>query len=551
MASSSGNFSDLFGWFKKKKQPEENQQPSFAPPENNDGAMVVQSAGGGLGTYVDLDGSVRTESELIMRYRQMAGQPEVDHAIMEIVNAAIVDDDNQEIVEVELDDLGLSPQIADLIGVEFDRVLDLLDFKIAPHDVFRQWYVDGRKYYHAIINPARPGDGLQELRPIDPRKIRKIREVRTDRIKMNNGQGDPGADLYKVVREYYLYSERLAQPNGQLSGQPQSSQVLSGLKISTDAVIYAPSGLVNDTGTMTIGYLHKAIKFTNQLRAVEDAVVIYRLVKAPERRIWYISVGNLPGPKAEVHLKNIMTRYKNRVVYDAVDGKIRDDRKFMTMYEDFFLPVREDGQSTKVETLPAGELTGRMDDVLYFQKRLYRALNVPISRMMPEDMYALGRTSQITQEEVNFTLFIDRLRRRFAHGVLLEALGKQLLLKGVMGLEDWEVIKYKIKFRWAKNNVFSELKDKEVMLERLNILNLIMPYVGRYYSNKYVRENVLMQDEMDIEEIDAEILEELDNPQYMMPEDLMMPEMGGPDAMPPPGGAPVPPKGGPPKPGKK
>lgn len=514
----------LLGFELRRKQRDDQLKlTSFTPPQNDDGALVVQAVGGGYGTYADLETAVRSEAELVVKYRQLAMQPEVDAAVDEVVNEAVVQDDEQDVVSIDMDDVEDMPDnIRKMITEEFSHLLGLFQFDTHAYEVFKRWYIDGRSYYHIIVDKDNLADGIKELRWVDPRKIRKVKEV----LQKKQGDGDrTAADMYKVVNEYYVYSERgFNYGQGTAMGRTNVSPTMTGIKIAKDAIVHATSGLVDENGTMVLSYLNKAIKVMNQLRAVEDAVIIYRLVRAPERRVWYIDVGNLPKAKAEAYIRDIMTKHKNRLVYDSSTGQIRQDPKFMTLYEDFWLARREGGKGTQVETLPAGELASRLDDVVYFQKRLYKSLNVPVARLMPEDLYVTGKSSEITREEVNFSRFIDRLRKRFAQETFNDALCKQLALKGVMDPDDWDHFAHKIQYRWARDNFFSELKDNEVLRERLDTLNAAMPYVGRYMSNEQVRKNILRQTDEDMKEIDEQIADEADDPQYQQP--MEMPEMG-------------------------
>jgi hypothetical protein len=506
----------LFGF--EIKRPEEEQHVSFAPQVEDDGAVVV-SAGGAYGTYVDLDGSVRTETELISKYRDMAGIPEVEMAIDDIVNDSITVDNDEPIIKIVLERTKLSSAIKKIITEEFDYVLELLEFTTLAYEIYKRWYVDGRLYYHAIIDETAPREGIKELRYIDPRKIRKVRETKKVRDKENKE-----IVLQKTVSEFYIYNERGFAQNTAIYSA--STPVASGVKIAKDSIIYTTSGLLNNNGDMVLSYLHKAIKPLNQLRAMEDATVIYRISRAPERRIFYIDVGNLPKMKAEQYVRDLMTRFKNKLVYDVATGEIKDDRKFMTMLEDFWLPRREGGKGTEITTLPAGQNLGELQDVEYFQKKLFRSLNVPISRMDPESVYSVGRATEITRDEVKFAKFVDRLRRRFSM-MFLKVLEKQLLLKGIITSEDWAEIENKIDFQYAKDNYFDEMKDNEVLMGRLNTLQLIEQYAGKYYSHEKIRKMVLRQTQDEIDEEDEKIAAETDNLQYNPPSELgtEMPDM--------------------------
>lgn len=503
----------LFGFEFKRKTQLDNKNVSFAPPNNDDGAVVVASTasgvlGGASSTVVDLEGTVRNEADLISKYREVAQQPEVDSAIDEIVNEAITLDDDQDVVDVVLDDVQVNEKIKKAIIQEFTQILKLLEFKSEPYDVFRRWYIDGRLYYHVVVNNTT--EGIAELRYLDPRKIRKIREIRQEPIHDGNPQGN--ATITKTVAEYYIYNEKgFSTKNQTLGGVAQG--VTQGLKIARDSIVLISSGLTDANGTLVLSHLQKAIRECNQLRTLENAAIIYRLSRAPERRIWYVDVGNLPKMKAEQYLKDVMAKHKNRLVYDSATGEMRDDRKFMTMLEDYWLPRREGGRGTQVDTLPGGQNLGEMDDVLYFQKQLYRALNVPVTRLDSEAMFDLGRATQISRDEIKFAKFIDRLRTRFTK-LFLQILEKQLILKGITTYDDWLLIKDDIKFRFARDNYFAELKETEVLSNRLNILEQVYPFIGKAYSWTWVRKNVLRQDDEEMMEMDLQIADELLNPQY-------------------------------------
>lgn len=495
----------LFGFEIKRKQEDVNL-PSFAPELKDDGAVVV-AAGGQYGTYVDLDGTVRTEAELVTKYREMAQQPEIDSAIDDITNDAIVNEENSKIVEVILDELKIANNVKKAITTEFDNVLNLLDFNSYSYDIFRKWYIDGRLYYHVIIDEQAISDGIKELRYIDPRKIRKVREITRKRDKTDNTNQTV---IQRTNAEYFIYNDRGFQAR---AGSQAAMSGTNGLRIAKDSIVHTTSGLTDRDGTMVLSYLHKAIKPLNQLRALEDATLIYRLTRAPERLVFYVDVGNLPKMKAEEYLRDMMTRYKNRLVYDATTGEIRDDRKFMTMTENYWLPRREGARGTEITTLQAGQNLGEMEDVKYFQKRLFKALNVPFTRMEPESTFSLGRAAEITREEVKFQRFIDRLRQRFSM-LFLGCLEKQLIMKKIMTVEDWEQFSKQIKFKFARDVFFAELKDTEVLNDRLNTLNNIAPYAGKYFSHAWIRKNVLKQTDENVEDIDKEIADEQIIPQY-------------------------------------
>lgn len=493
---------ELFGFEIKRKEAEK-PAASFVPPNKEDGAVVV-AEGGVYGQYVDLDGSVRTESELVNRYRDMAQYPEVDSAIEDIVNEAIVADPMKEIVTLNLDDLDQPDKIKKLILQEFDTVKEKLEFNAFAYEIFRKWYIDGRLYYHFIIDEQNPADGLKEIRYIDPRKIRKIRQIKKSKVK--------NVTVQDQVDEYYLFNPKGF--NNKAAGTSDFSRSdASGLKISKDSIVHCTSGLTNINGDLIIGYLHKAIKPLNQLKAMEDSLVIYRISRAPERRIFYIDVGNLPKMKAEQYLRDMMTRYKNKLVYDAASGEVRDDRKFMTMLEDFWLPRREGGRGTEITTLPGGQNLGDLDDVIYFQRRLYKSLNVPITRLDPEAQYNFGRATEISRDEVKFAKFITRLRMKFSD-LFNKILEKQLVLKGIITTEDWIEFKDAFKYEYSEDNHFAELRNTEILRDRVSMLRDIDDYAGKYYSHEWIRKNVLYQTDEDIEEIDKQIAEEENNPQY-------------------------------------
>lgn len=491
---------ELFGFQinRKKEEQLDKKKTSFAAPDVNDGSTVIME-GGYFGQYVDIEGTkAKDDSDLIKKYREVALYPECDSAIEDIVNEAIVSDEKDESVEIITENLDqYSDKIKKLIREEFNNVTRLLNFDANGHDIFRKWYVDGRLFYHIIIDEKNPKNGILELRPIDPLKIRKVRQVVQDK--------DPrtGQNLIKGYEEFYIYQDTI---------QGKSN---TGLKISKDAIIYVTSGLLDQATKKVLSYLYKAIKPVNQLRMMEDSLVIYRMARAPERRIFYIDVGNLPKGKAESYLRDIMARYKNKIVYDANTGEMKDDRKHMAMLEDFWLPRREGGKGTEITTLPGGENLGQIEDILYFQKKLYKSLNVPVSRLEENQSFVLGRSTEISRDEIKFTKFIGRIRKRFAD-VFMQALKTQLILKGVITEEDWVTMKEGLIVDFMQDNYFSELKETEILRERMNTLQLIDPYVGKYYSQTWVRKNILQQTEEEIEEIDKQLEEEGDQNQDFM-----------------------------------
>ena len=480
---------ELFG-FKITRSKDEGE--SFTLPSSDDGTIEV--AGGGFYSQtLDVDGRDKTENDLIRRYRDIAIQPECDSAIEDIVSEGIASNEYDAPVALRLDRLEYSSKVKKRIEEEFDRVLQLLDFNIKGHDIFRRWYVDGRIYYHKVINTKEPRKGIKELRYIDPRKIKKVREVIKDKP-------DPvtGIDKKKQTLEYYLYNEKVVDN----SATPQSA-----LKITKDSITYCPSGLVDQTKGSVLSYLHKAIKPVNQLRMIEDALVIYRISRAPERRIFYIDVGNLPKIKAEQYLKDVMSRYRNKLVYDASTGEIRDDRNHMSMLEDFWLPRREGGRGTEITTLPGGSNLGEIDDITYFQRKLYRSLNVPMSRMEAEQNFSIGRSTEITRDELKFSKFVQRLRKKFS-ALFHDILRTQLILTGVIAEEEWDKIKEHIQYDFLQDGHFAELRDAEILRERIDMLGQVEPYVGNFFSKAWVRKHILHQTQQEIEEIETEIEEE-------------------------------------------
>lgn len=497
---------ELFGYSIERRKPVE-EPISFAPPTNEDGAMLV-SSGGVYGTYVDLEGAIRTEAELVNKYREMASHPDVELALQDIINESIVYEPTRSIVELNLDDLNQPERIKKLIIEEFKNVQELLEFNQHAYEIFQKWYVDGRLYYHAIIDDKNPGDGIKELRYVDPRKIRKIHQVKKKKM-VNN------ITVQQKDDEYYVYNDKgFARAIG--TAGMVGDNTTTGLKISKDSIIHVTSGLQNANGDLILSHLHKAIKPLNQLKSMEDSLVIYRISRAPERRIFYIDVGNLPKMKAEQYLRDTMTRFKNKVVYDAATGEIRDDRKFMTMLEDFWLPRREGGRGTEITTLPGGQNLGEIDDIVYFQRKLYKSLNVPITRLDPEVQFNLGRATEITRDEVKFSKFISRLRMKFSD-LFNKILQKQLILKGIITLDDWDEFKAYFKYQYTEDNYYAELKKTEILRDRISMLRDIDDYVGRYYSNEWVRKNILLQTDEDIEEEDERIADERDNPQFAPP----------------------------------
>ena len=498
----------LFGFSIEDNEPKSPTAVSPVPPNNEDGVDHYLSSGF-FGSYVDIEGVYRTEFDLIKRYREMALHPEVDSAIEDIVNEAIVSDTNDSPVEIELSNLNASDGIKKKIRKEFKHILDLLDFDKKAHEIYRNWYIDGRLYYHKVIDLKKPEEGIQELRYIDAMKMRFVRQninKKDDNQRRLTGipNQDPLEYAFPQIEEYFMYTPKAMYP----VGNPSAASGTKGIKMSKDSVSYCTSGLVDRTKGSTLSYLHKAIKAVNQLRMIEDSLVIYRLSRAPERRIFYIDVGNLPKVKAEQYLRDVMTRYRNKLVYDANTGEIRDDKKYMAMLEDFWLPRREGGRGTEISTLPGGQNLGEITDIEYFKKKLFRALNVPPSRMDGEGGFNLGRSSEILRDELKFTKFVGRLRKRFSR-MFNDMLKTQLILKNIVTPEDWEGMSEHIQYDFLYDNHFSELKDTELMNERLTLLQAAEPYVGKYYSQDYIRRKVLRQTDMEILEQDKLIEKEI------------------------------------------
>ena len=477
---------EFFGFEINRKSTKGKELPSFVPKTDEDGTGVIQ-AGGHFGAYIDMDGDkAKNDNDLIMKYRDIASQPECDAAVEDIINESIVGDSDDAPVNIILDELEVSDKIKESIKHEFDNILSLLSFNAYAHDIYRKWYVDGRLPYHIIINNENPKQGIKELRYIDPTKLRKVKEVEETT--------DPktGAKLIKKVDEFFMFQDKT------MNGANQ------GLKIYPDAIAYCTSGVMDPGRKRILSYLHKALKPVNQLRMMEDSLVIYRISRAPERRIFYIDVGNLPKGKAEEYLRGIMNQYRNKLVYDAKTGDIKDDRKHMSMLEDFFLPRREGGRGTEITTLPGGENLGQIDDIIYFQKKLYKSLNVPVNRLEQEAQFSLGRTTEITRDEVKFKKFIDRLRKRFSD-LFMQLLKTQLLLKGIITRDDWKTWKESIAFDYIEDNYFSELKQSEMIKERFDLLSSVEDYIGKYLSHEWVAKNILKMSEEDMKEMEQQI----------------------------------------------
>lgn len=541
------NLMNLFGFKLSDRRPSSNttlptlpvhnQNPTFSAPMNDDGAVVL-SGNGWRGVHIDLDGMPRNEVEMITKYREMSMQAEVENAINDICNEAIVRDDSGKCVDLIMDNLEIPEFIKDRIKEEFDNVLRLLNFGNFGPDLFRRWYIDGRIYFHVIIDKDKPEEGIKELRYIDPRKIRKIREI--------TRKFDPATNLEIIVdiKEYYMYNER------GIIGVPTNL----GVKISPDSIIYIPSGLLDPKSNQVVSYLQKAIKPLNQLRMVEDAMVIYRIARAPERRVFYIDVGNMPTVKANQYVASIMGQYKNKLVYDANSGEIKDDRRVQSMLEDFWLPRREGSKGTEISTLPGGENLGAIDDIEYFLRKLYKALDVPISRLEPQEGFSLGRSAEITRDELKFMKHVDRLRLKFSK-LVDDALKIQLVLKGILSTEDWDDFREHVYYDFLKDNNFTELKDQELWRSRFEMATIADPFLGKYVSAEWIRKKILMMTEEDIDEMEEQIEEEQSNPRFINP---MLNGglgggpmgLGGPDGMNPPfdmqgGGMPQPGSGSP------
>jgi hypothetical protein len=486
---------NLFGFTISRQKAEEDSlvQQSFAPPSSDDGALTITSAAY-YGTYVDLDGTAKNEVELISRYREMAMQPEIESAIDDIINETIVQDDDGKNVKLIMDNLKQPDKIKKAIADEFQTVLRVLNYNNMAADIFRRYYIDGRLFYHVIIDRENPTAGIKELRYIDPRKIRKVRELRKKKDERT------GVEIMAVINEYYIYNDKA------ITGT-QSNYGPVGTRITKDSIININSGLMDSRRAVVLSYLHKAIKPLNQLRMIEDATVIYRISRAPERRIFYIDVGNLPKLKAEQYLRDIMIKYKNKLVYDANTGEVRDDRKFLSMMEDFWLPRREGGKGTEITTLPGGQNLGELEDVKYFEKKLYKSLSVPISRLESSSGFTIGRSSEITRDELKFSKFIDRLRNKFAE-LFDQALRIQCVLKGICTDAEFTEFKEHMYYDFIKDNNFAELKEAELMAGRLSLLQQVDPYTGTYYSMGWIRRNVLRMDDDEIKLIDKEIDDE-------------------------------------------
>ena len=498
----------LFGFSLDKK--EKNPSVISPVPQNNEDGVDNYITSGFYGSYVDIEGVYRTESDLIKRYREMALHPECDGAIEDVINEAIVSDLYDTPIEIELSNLNASDKLKKAIRQEFKTIKDIMDFDKKSHEILRNWYVDGRLYYFKAIDVKKPEEGIKEIRYIDPMKMRYVRQEKknkNDRMSMqsNTNNQTPEKVITPEIEEYFIYTPTPAYPSSSIT----SGGGTKGVRIAKDSITYVTSGLVDRNKGNVLSYLHKAIKALNQLRMIEDSLVIYRLSRAPERRIFYIDVGNLPKVKAEQYLREVMSRYRNKMVYDANTGEIRDDKKHMSMLEDFWLPRREGGRGTEISTLPGGQNLGELSDVEYFKKKLYRSLNVPISRMEAEGGFNLGRSSEILRDELKFTKFVGRLRKKFSE-LFMDLLKTQLVLKGITSPEEWDDMKEYIQFDYIYDNHFSELKDAELLQERINLASAADPYVGKYFSVEYVRSEILKQTDGERDEMDKRIEYEKD-----------------------------------------
>ena len=515
----------LFGFSIEDNEPQSPGVVSPVPPNNEDQSDYFMSSGF-FGQYVDIEGVYKTEVELIKRYREMALHPEADSAIEDIVNEALVSDSNDSPIEINLDHLNASDGIKKNIREEFKFILELLDFNRKSHEIYRNWYIDGRLYYNKVIDIKNPHQGIQELRYIDATKMRYVRQQKKqegDKFRtavMNSG--NPMDYEFPEIEEYFVYNPKVNYP----STNPTSTGS-GGIKFAKDSITFCTSGLVDRNKGTTLSYLHKSIKALNQLRMIEDSLVIYRLSRAPERRIFYIDVGNLPKVKAEQYLRDVMMRYRNKLVYDASTGEVRDDKKYMAMLEDFWLPRREGGRGTEISTLPGGQNLGEITDIEYFKKKLYKALNVPISRIEGDGGFNLGRSSEILRDEVKFSKFVGRLRKRFS-AMFSDMLRTQLLLKNIITTEDWNIMEEHIQYDFLYDNHFTELKEAELQNERLALLTATEPYIGKYYSQDWVRRNVLRQTDVEINEQDEQIEKEIADGTIPDPADMMLdPEGSG------------------------
>ena len=485
---------EIFGFTVQRSK--ENKAQSFVPPSSDDGTVEIGSASGFFSQYYGTEQTPKHDFDLIKKYRQTAEHPEADQAIEDIINEAIVANQDEPSVSLSLDFVNLSDPIKKKIYGEFTHLLKLLQWNSKGSEIFKRWYVDGRVYFHKMVEESNTKQGIVEIRYIDPKCIKKVREIEPDKVK-------DGAEVVKRVFEYFVFNEDGIYP----AFLGRGSGALTGVRIAVDSVSYITSGLYEPTTNQVYSYLHKAIKPVNQLRMIEDAIVIYRISRAPERRIFYIDVGNLPKQKAEQYLKDIMNRYRNKLVYDANSGEVRDDRSKMSMLEDFWLPRREGGRGTEITTLPGGQNLGELEDIKYFQNKLYRSLNIPLSRLESDSGFNLGRATEITRDEVKFTKFVAKLRKKFTD-LFQDLLKTQLILKGIITPEDWEHIKENITYDFLQDNHFSELKDSEIFADRMDQVDRIQDYIGKYVSQEWVRKNLLRQSQKEIEEMDAQMAAE-------------------------------------------
>ena len=488
---------ELFGFSIQRAKKDTGGELTFTTPDSDDGSIEV-AGGGFFGQILDTDGRERTELDLIKRYRRISQQSECDAAIEDIINEGIVANQTDSAVQIDLDTIPYPDKIKRKIRSEFDEVLRLLEFGVKGHDIFRRWYIDGRLYFHKVIDTKNPRKGITELRWVDAAKIKKVREVQ------KKPDQKTGVQMIKKVDEYFIYNDKGIESAG-LGG----TGVNQGIKISIDSITYVPSGLLDGNSGQVLSYLHKAIKPVNQLSMIEDAIVIYRISRAPERRIFYIDVGNLPKIKAEQYLKDVMNRYRNKLVYDATTGEIRDDRNHMSMLEDFWLPRREGGRGTEITTLPGGSNLGEIDDIVYFQRKLYRSLNVPISRLESESGFSLGRSTEITRDELKFTKFVQRIRKKFTP-LFTDILKTQLLLKGIIAPEDWPKIQEHITYDFLEDGHFAALKESELLEDRINQLGSVEPYIGTFFSKEFVMKKVLHLTDTEIQTLRDQIKKEID-----------------------------------------
>ena len=509
---------NLFGLNIDWHKPVESKSAGIVAPANEDGASVVTtSASAYYGVYLDVDGAIKSETQAIQSYREVASYPEIDLALQDIINEAIPHEDDQPQITLIMDDLDASDQLKDAIEEAFNCVLSKLGYNKNASDIFRKWYVDSRLYYQILVDIDNPRSGIVELRPIDPTKIRKVKEISRERSQQ-------GVDIIKEVKEYYVYNEA-GFSGASASYNNTASSPVQGVKISPDAIVYVPSGLLDPTNVMVQGYLHKAIRPINQLRMLEDATIVYRIARAPERRIFYIDVGNLPKAKAEQHIKDIMNTYRNKMVYDAKTGNIRDDKKYMSMLEDFWLPRRDGSKGTEIDVLPGAQNPGMVEEVTYFQQKVYQSLNIPVARMQPDTGFSLGRTTEVTRDELKFQKFIDRLRRKFSQ-LFYDLLKTELVLRGICNNLEWdEDFKEKIFFRFQRDNYFAELKEIDILNSRLALLPQIDPYLGKYWSKVWVQKKILRMSDEDIRDMTLEINNEKDDPTA---QPSMMAGMGAP-----------------------